>query len=56
MKCDSPTFNLANLGDVWRKLGDKEKARACWDEALPYLEETDDQGTIEKLRQWQNEL
>ncbi len=49
-------FNLANLGDVWRKLGDKEKAHACWDEALPYLAELGDQGTIEKVNRWRGEL
>jgi tetratricopeptide (TPR) repeat protein len=49
-------FNLANLGDVWRKLGDLQKALACWREALTYIAETGDQATMEKVERWMSEL
>lgn len=49
-------FALANLGDVWRKLGDKKRALACWHEAIPYLSEIEDQETAGMVNQWMGEL
>jgi tetratricopeptide (TPR) repeat protein len=45
-------MSLVNLGDVWRKLGKNGNALVCWREALTYLSELGDQGSIETVNQW----
>ncbi len=49
-------FNLSNYGDVWRKLGEHEKALTCWREAVTLLEDFGDASTLETVRTWMNEL
>ena len=49
-------FNLANFGDVWRKLGNQNKALVCWHEALTYLAEIGDQTTTGQVKQWMSEI
>jgi tetratricopeptide (TPR) repeat protein len=45
-------MSLVNLGDVWRKLEKKGNALVCWREALTYLSELGDQGSIGTVNQW----
>jgi tetratricopeptide (TPR) repeat protein len=49
-------ITLVNLGDVWRKLGQKKDALACWREALTYLSELGDQKSIGTVNQWMSEV
>ena len=49
-------FNLINLGDVWRKLGNNKRALAYWREALTYLSELGDQDNMRLIRQWISEI
>ncbi len=46
---------LINLGDVWRKLGQRDRALACWQESIPILKELQDQRNIDIVKGWINE-
>jgi tetratricopeptide (TPR) repeat protein len=46
---------LINLGDVWRKLGQRDRALAYWKESIPILKELQDQQNIDLVNRWMNE-
>ena len=46
---------LINLGHVWKMRGERDHAMACWHEALPLLEELNDQPKIASVQKWMNE-
>lgn len=48
-------ITLINLGDVWRKLSQRDDAFRCWNEALQFLEELGDQKNIALVKQWMSE-
>lgn len=49
-------ITLSNLGDVWRKLSEKEHAFRCWNEALKYLQELGDKENVSLLKRWMSEI
>jgi hypothetical protein len=46
---------LIYLGDVWRKIRNRDRALACWQEALPILRDIQDDRNIDLLNRWMKE-
>lgn len=49
------SITLINLGDVWRNIGKRDRALACWQEALPILKELQDERNIDLVKRWMKE-